>query len=74
LVEQHLLLVEDIVDSGRTMVALLSKLKEYAPASIRVVSLFLKRTPRSNGYVPDYVGFEIPDKFVRSKRLLLPWK
>ncbi|ORZ34675.1 phosphoribosyltransferase-like protein [Catenaria anguillulae PL171] len=61
---KHLLLVEDIIDTGNTMVALLAKLKQYEPASIRVVSLFLKRTPLSNGYQPDFVGFEIPNNFI----------
>lgn len=46
------------------MVALLAKLKEYQPRSVKVVSLLLKKTARSNSYVPDYVGFSIPDLFV----------
>lgn len=46
------------------MVKLLEKLQEYKPKSIRVTSLLLKKTSRSNGYVPDYVGFAIPDAFV----------
>ncbi|KAI9222957.1 hypoxanthine phosphoribosyltransferase 1 [Blastocladiella britannica] len=61
---KHLLLVEDIIDTGATMVALLKRLREYEPASIRVVSLFVKRTPLSNGYIPDYCGFEIPNRFI----------
>ncbi|KAL3899967.1 MAG: hypothetical protein SGCHY_001666 [Lobulomycetales sp.] len=61
---RDILIVEDIVDTGRTMTALLKKLKEYEPASVRVVSLLVKRTSRSNDYVPDYVGFYIPDLFV----------
>ncbi|KAJ3047654.1 hypoxanthine phosphoribosyltransferase 1 [Rhizophlyctis rosea] len=61
---KDLLIVEDIVDTGRTMVALVERLKQYEPASVRVVSLLLKKTDRSNRYVPDYVGFAIPDLFV----------
>ncbi|KAI8870499.1 hypoxanthine phosphoribosyltransferase [Ramicandelaber brevisporus] len=61
---KHLLIVEDIIDTGATMVKLLEKLKQYQPASVRVVSLLLKKTPHSNGYIPDYVGFAIPDQFV----------
>ncbi|KAI9014879.1 phosphoribosyltransferase-like protein [Gaertneriomyces semiglobifer] len=61
---KDLLIVEDIVDTGKTMVALVEKLKQYQPASIKVVSLLLKKTDRSNKYVPDYVGFAIPDLFV----------
>ncbi|KAJ3330719.1 hypoxanthine phosphoribosyltransferase 1 [Blyttiomyces sp. JEL0837] len=61
---KDLLIVEDIVDSGATMVALIKRLKQYEPASIKVVSLLLKKTERSNKYIPDYVGFAIPDLFV----------
>jgi hypoxanthine phosphoribosyltransferase len=48
---KDLLIVEDIVDSGKTMVSLIERLKKYEPASIRVVSLLLKKTPRANGYM-----------------------
>ena len=61
---RDLLIVEDIVDTGATMIALIELLKKYEPASIKVCSLLLKRTSRSNSFVPDYVGFSIPDLFV----------
>ncbi|CAO3659422.1 hypothetical protein G6F70_005996 [Rhizopus microsporus] len=61
---KNLLIVEDIIDTGNTMVHLLKKLETYQPKSIRVTSLLIKKTPKSNGYVPDYVGFSIPDEFV----------
>jgi hypoxanthine phosphoribosyltransferase len=61
---KDLLIVEDIVDTGATMVALIELLKRYNPSSIKVASLLLKRTHRSNNYVPDFVGFSIPDLFV----------
>ncbi|KAI8802092.1 phosphoribosyltransferase-like protein [Cladochytrium replicatum] len=61
---KDLLIIEDIIDTGTTMVNLIQRLKQYEPASIRVVSLLLKKTSRSNKYVPDYVGFAIPDNFV----------
>jgi hypoxanthine phosphoribosyltransferase len=47
-----------------SMSALVKKLQEYQPASVRVVALFLKRNKDSNGYIPNYVGFEVPNKFV----------
>jgi hypoxanthine phosphoribosyltransferase len=59
-----LLIVEDIIDTGATMVKLLNKLGQYKPASVKVTSLLIKKTDRSNGYIPDYVGFAIPDAFV----------
>ncbi|KAF7729469.1 hypoxanthine phosphoribosyltransferase 1 [Apophysomyces ossiformis] len=61
---KNLLIVEDIIDTGATMVKLLDKLQDYQPRSIKVTSLLIKKTPRSNGYIPDYVGFAIPDAFV----------
>jgi len=49
----NVLIVEDIIDSGLTMVKLLEALKEFQPKTVRVASLFLKRNPKSCGYVPD---------------------
>ncbi|XP_043562488.1 peroxisomal coenzyme A diphosphatase NUDT7-like isoform X1 [Chiloscyllium plagiosum] len=61
---KNVLIVEDIVETGRTMRKLLGLLEKYKPQMVKVASLLLKRTPRSSGYRPDFVGFEIPDKFV----------
>ncbi|KAI8644619.1 phosphoribosyltransferase-like protein [Parasitella parasitica] len=61
---KNLLIVEDIIDTGATMVKLLDRLNTVEPASVRVTSLLIKKTSRSNNYVPDYVGFSIPDEFV----------
>jgi len=61
---RNVLIVEDIIDTGRTMKKLLTTISKYNPKTVRVACLLRKRTPLSSGYVPDYVGFEIPDKFV----------
>ncbi|KAJ2781457.1 hypothetical protein H4R18_002878 [Coemansia javaensis] len=61
---KNLLLVEDIIDTGNTMKRLLETLAQYELKSIKVASLLLKKTPLSCGYVPDYVGFAVPDLFV----------
>ncbi|KAK2189146.1 hypothetical protein NP493_114g02020 [Ridgeia piscesae] len=61
---KNVLVVEDIIDTGRTMTKLISLLKTYDPKSVQVASLLVKRTPQSVGYKPDYIGFEVPDKFV----------
>ncbi|KAI9264941.1 phosphoribosyltransferase-like protein [Phascolomyces articulosus] len=61
---KNLLIVEDIIDTGNTMVKLLKRLEDFKPKSVRVTSLLVKKTERSNGYIPDYVGFAIPDAFV----------
>lgn len=61
---KNILVVEDIIDTGKTMVKLLEMLKKYEPRSVRVASLFVKRTPLSNGYIPEYTGFHVPNKFI----------
>ncbi|KAJ3597095.1 hypothetical protein NHX12_003495 [Muraenolepis orangiensis] len=61
---KSVLIVEDIVETGRTMQKLLSLLSECNPTMVKVVSLLVKRTPRSLGYRPDYIGFEVPDDFL----------
>ncbi|XP_032969838.1 hypoxanthine-guanine phosphoribosyltransferase-like isoform X1 [Rhinolophus ferrumequinum] len=61
---KNVLIVEDIIDTGKTMQTLLSLVKQHNPKMVKVASLLVKRTPRNVGYRPDFVGFEIPDKFV----------
>ncbi|RXN31101.1 hypoxanthine-guanine phosphoribosyltransferase-like protein [Labeo rohita] len=61
---KNVLIVEDIVETGKTMETLLKLLNECHPKMVKVVSLLVKRTPRSSGYRPDYIGFEVPDKFL----------
>ena len=61
---QHILVVEDIVDSGLTLDYLLRSLAARGPASIKVCGLLLKDRPRELTVPIDYVGFTIPDRFV----------
>ncbi|MBO5364732.1 MAG: hypoxanthine phosphoribosyltransferase [Clostridia bacterium] len=61
---KHVLIAEDIVDSGNTLVKLLPMLEERKPASIQVCALLSKPSRRQVEYDPDYIGFEIPDKFI----------
>jgi len=61
---EHVLLVEDIVDTGLTMKYLLSNLETRKPASVKVCAL-LHKPSRAKMEVPiAYKGFEIPDSFV----------
>ena len=61
---RHVLIVDDIIDTGFTMDYLLETLKARYPASLRVCAL-LDKVSRRRRHVPiDYRGFEIPDKFV----------
>lgn len=61
---RHVLLVEDIIDSGRTMKALTERLKQYAPASLAVCAFADKPSRRVNDFKADYVCFEVPNRFV----------
>jgi hypoxanthine phosphoribosyltransferase len=62
---KHCLLVEDIIDTGRTMTHLLPLIRANAAvSSLRVATLLEKRTPKSCGFKAHYCGFSIPDKFV----------
>lgn len=59
-----LLIVEDILDSGKTLSYLKSLLMERNPNSIRLVTLLDKPERREVDVKPDYLGFSIPDEFV----------
>ncbi len=61
---KHVLIVEDIIDTGITLSYLMRMLRERNPASLRVATLLDKRERRKVPVVVDYVGFEIPNKFV----------
>ena len=61
---RHVILVEDIVDTGRTISYLLSSLSTRNPASIKVTSLLDKPSRREVPVPIDYLGFTIPDEFV----------
>lgn len=62
--DRHIVIVEDIVDTGKTMVELLSIIKEKQPASVKIASFLSKPEARTHEVSIDYLGFEIPDKFV----------
>ncbi len=61
---QHVLMIEDIVDTGMTLNYILSHLSAHNPASLRVCTLLDKRARRLINVPIDYVGFEVPDEFV----------
>jgi len=61
---RHVLIVEDIIDSGVTAHALRNELAKCNPASVKMVSLLFKPAALEVGSGPEYVGFEIPSKFI----------
>lgn len=62
--DKHILIAEDIMDSGLTLNYLTKLLVERRPASIRVCCLLDKPERRECEITPDYCGFVIPNKFV----------
>jgi hypoxanthine phosphoribosyltransferase len=60
----NVLLVEDIVDSGRTLAHVLQMLKTREPRSLKVCVLLDKKYRREVPVEVDYVGFDVPDKYV----------
>ena len=61
---RHVVIVEDIIDSGLTLEYVRRYLSLHNPASIKIVTLLDKKEARKVDIEADYVGFEIPDKFV----------
>lgn len=62
--DRHVLIVEDIVDSGLTLQYLLDVLQRRNPADIKVVALLRKQKSDAIDVQTDLVGFDIPDEFV----------
>jgi len=64
ILDRHVLIVEDIIDSGRTLDYITRNLLTRGPSSLRICSLLDKRERREIPIPVDYIGFEIPDEFV----------
>jgi hypoxanthine phosphoribosyltransferase len=58
------IVVEDIADTGLTLNYLMNMLRSRRPASLRVCALLSKPSRRQIDVTVDYIGFEIPDRFV----------
>jgi hypoxanthine phosphoribosyltransferase len=61
---KHVLLVEDIIDSGNTVNRLVPKLRERGPRSLELCALLHKRLAPPLGLEPRWVGFEAPSEFL----------
>ncbi|MCK5946056.1 MAG: hypoxanthine phosphoribosyltransferase [Mycoplasmataceae bacterium] len=62
--DKDVLLVEDIVDSGRTLTKVINLLKVRNPKSIKIITLLDKPQGRLVEFVPDAFGFEVPNEFL----------
>lgn len=61
---RDVLLVDDIFDTGHTLVRTLEKMHDLGPKSIRSAVLLRKNGRQEIEYTPDFIGFDIPDEFV----------
>jgi len=61
---RDIIVVEDIVDTGKTLSELIPQLTEKKPASISIATLLDKPAARTHDVKVDYRGFEVPDRFV----------
>lgn len=61
---RHVLLIDDILDTGKTMVLVRQFVSKLRPASLRTCVLLDKKERREVPFEADFVGFEIPNKFV----------
>lgn len=62
--DRHILILDDILDSGHTLAAIREKLETAGPRSVRVCVLLSKKKQRARHVDADYVGFKIADEFV----------
>ena len=61
---KNVIVIEDIVDTGTTAAELINLLAEHNPKSIKLCTLLFKPNSIINQVMPDYVGFNIPSKFI----------
>lgn len=61
---RHVVIVEDIIDTGLTLAYLREMLLSRHAASVKVVALFDKPDGRSVNIIPDYYGFTVPNRFI----------
>jgi hypoxanthine phosphoribosyltransferase len=64
LIHRHVIIIEDIVDTGRTLDQFLPQLQYQQPASLKICALLHKPAATVHPIKIDYLGFTIPDKFV----------
>ena len=62
--DRHVLILEDILDSGRTLKAIVEMMKNQKPASVKICTLFDKPEGRKIPLEADYVCYNVPNEFV----------
>ncbi len=62
--DRNVIVVEDIIDTGNTIVKLVDDLQKMGPASLKIATLLFKPESVKTNVKPDYIGFSIPPKFI----------
>lgn len=62
--DRHVVIIEDIVDTGDTMKYLLEELNSKQPATVKIATMVFKPEALKHPLKPDYVGFEVPPEFL----------
>lgn len=62
--DRHIVIIEDIIDTGLSMQHVLKQVESLHPRSVRVATLLLKKDALKYPIAPEYVGFEIENRFV----------
>ena len=62
--DRHVVIIEDIVDTGKTLSEFLPQLKDHHPASLKIAALLHKPDALVHPLTIDYIGFSVPNKFL----------
>lgn len=62
--DRHVVIIEDIVDTGKTLAEFLPQLRVQQPASLKIAALLHKPEALVHPVIIDYIGFKVPDKFL----------
>jgi len=61
---RHVLVVEDLIDTGYTLAWLIAHIESKKPASVKLATFLDKKARRTTSICTDYVGYDCPDEFV----------
>ena len=62
--DRHVIILEDIVDTGKTLTEFMPQLRDQQPASLKIAALLHKPAALQYSLTIDYLGFEVPNKFL----------
>lgn len=62
--DRHVIILEDIIDTGKTLHAFLPEIADRGPASLKIATFLSKPDALKHPVKADYIGFEVPNKFV----------